>query len=179
MTLPSSEQFKQIVEVLRSGDSTTAQAQGDLVEFLAYSGLRIDEARQVTWDDIDFVKGQIYVKPSKSDHDRYVPMLSAMRDLLQRMQAVPRFSRSTERQAGNFVLASTEVYDELTAACVRVGAPHVSHHDLRHLFATKCIESNIDIPTVSRWLGHVDGGVLAMRVYGHLRQEHSRRWLQG
>jgi hypothetical protein len=31
----------------------------------------------------------------------------------------------------------------------------------------------VDIPTVSRWLGHSDGGALAMRTYGHLRQEHS------
>jgi hypothetical protein len=31
----------------------------------------------------------------------------------------------------------------------------------------------VDIPTVSRWLGHLDGGVLAMKVYGHLRREHS------
>ena len=45
--------------------------------------------------------------------------------------------------------------------------------DLRHLFATRCIESRVDIPTVSRWLGHSDGGALAMRVYGHLRNSHS------
>ncbi len=31
----------------------------------------------------------------------------------------------------------------------------------------------MDIPTVSRWLGHKDGGALAMKRYGHLRQEHS------
>ena len=30
---------------------------------------------------------------------------------------------------------------------------------------TSCIESGVDIPTVSRWLGHRDGGALAMRVY--------------
>jgi len=45
---------------------------------------------------------------------------------------------------------------------------------LRHLFATRCIESAVDIPTVSRWLGHKDGGALAMRTYGHLRDEHSQ-----
>jgi hypothetical protein len=28
-------------------------------------------------------------------------------------------------------------------------------------------------PTVSRWLGHKDGGALAMKTYGHLRREHS------
>ena len=42
-----------------------------------------------------------------------------------------------------------------------------------HLFATRCIESGVDIPTVSRWLGHKDGGGLAMKVYGHLRNQHS------
>jgi hypothetical protein len=31
----------------------------------------------------------------------------------------------------------------------------------------------VDIPTVSRWLGHKDGGALAMKTYGHLRGEHS------
>jgi integrase len=36
-----------------------------------------------------------------------------------------------------------------------------------------CIESGVDISTISKWLGHKDGGALAMRVYGHLRQEHS------
>jgi site-specific recombinase XerD len=45
--------------------------------------------------------------------------------------------------------------------------------DLRHLFATRCIENGVDIPTVSRWLGHQDGGALCMKTYGHLRDEHS------
>jgi hypothetical protein len=27
--------------------------------------------------------------------------------------------------------------------------------------------------SVSRWLGHKDGGALAMKTYGHLRREHS------
>ena len=41
------------------------------------------------------------------------------------------------------------------------------------LFATRCIENGVDIPTVSRWLGHQDGGALCMKTYGHLRDEHS------
>ena len=41
------------------------------------------------------------------------------------------------------------------------------------LFATRWIESGVDIPTVSRWLGHQDGGALCMKTYGHLRDEHS------
>jgi integrase len=56
--------------------------------------------------------------------------------------------------------------------------PRITHHDLRHLFATRCIESGMDIPTVAHWLGHSDGGALAMKVYGHLRREHSASMAQ-
>jgi site-specific recombinase XerD len=49
---------------------------------------------------------------------------------------------------------------------------------LRHLYATTAIESGIDIPTVAKLLGHKDGGALAMRVYGHLRQEHAKAAVQ-
>jgi integrase len=62
----------------------------------------------------------------------------------------------------------------LENACKKVGAKRLTHHDLRHLFATRCIEAGVDIPTVSRWLGHKDGGALAMKTYGHLRDEHSQ-----
>src|SRR4029077_18298391 len=68
--------------------------------------------------------------------------------------------------------------ESLTAACEAVGAHRITHHDLRHLFATRCIESGVDIPTVSRWLGHKDGGALAMKTYGHLRDQHSTAMAQ-
>jgi integrase len=61
----------------------------------------------------------------------------------------------------------------MTRAAKKTGMARITHHDLRHFFATVCIESGVDIPTVSRWLGHKDGGALAMRTYGHLRREHS------
>lgn len=63
-------------------------------------------------------------------------------------------------------------------ACKRLGLPHFHHHDFRPLFATTCLEAGVDLPTVARWLGHKDGGALAMRVYGHLRQEHSFRQIK-
>jgi len=33
-------------------------------------------------------------------------------------------------------------------------------------------------PDVSRWLGHKDGGALATKTYGHLRNEHSQQVAQ-
>jgi integrase len=66
-----------------------------------------------------------------------------------------------------------ECQKSLDRACKKVGANRITHHDLRHLFATRCIESGVDVPTTSRWLGHKDGGALAMKTYGHLRREHN------
>ena len=66
-----------------------------------------------------------------------------------------------------------ECQNAINSACKKLGIARFTHHDLRHLFATLCIESGVDIPTVSRWLGHKDGGALAMKVYGHLRDQHS------
>jgi integrase len=71
-----------------------------------------------------------------------------------------------------------ECEKSLTRACKLAKVARITHHDLRHLFATRCIESGVDIPTVSRWLGHSDGGALAMKVYGHLRREHSASMAQ-
>ncbi len=68
----------------------------------------------------------------------------------------------------------TKVFRQATdSATQKLGIARITHHGLRHLFATSCIESGVDVPTVSRWLGHKDGGALAMKTYGHLRDEHS------
>jgi len=73
------------------------------------------------------------------------------------------------------VMQVFECQKSIDRAAKLVGVKRITHHDLRHLFATRCIEAGVDIPTVSRWLGHQDGGALCMKTYGHLRDEHSQR----
>ena len=95
-------------------------------------------------------------------------MIEPARELLQRM-AGQRNSHSPME----FVLKVREAQKAMDRAFAELAMARFTHHDLRHYFATICIESGVDIPTVARWLGHKDGGVLAMRIYGHLRNEHS------
>ena len=71
------------------------------------------------------------------------------------------------------IMRVNECQKSMDRAAKIVGMERITHHDLRHFFATICIESGVDIPTVSRWMGHKDGGGLAMKVYGHLRDEQS------
>lgn len=174
LELPNGQQFKRIVELIRNAGSATSEGCGDLVEFLAYSGLRATEAIGIRWTDVDFDQGSIYVAPGKTGQARYAPLLDSMRDLLERIQAEPRWFRAEDRRKAGFILSVAECEKALTSACKKAGTHRITRHDLRHLFATRCIESGVDIPTVSKWLGHRDGGGLAMRTYGHLRQEHSQ-----
>jgi integrase len=178
LELPTREQFHQIVQHVRKSGHRTAKDAGDTIEFLAYSGCRIGEAKRVTWGDCDMGKGELQIKGdpktgTKNWAIRRVPLIPALKALLVGM----RSERATEAKTG-LVLRVFDVRGSLSEACKGVKGPHLTHHDLRHLFATVGIESSVDVPTVSRWLGHKDGGALAMKIYGHLRDEHSRESAQ-
>ena len=174
MTLPEPEQFDAIVKTVETAGAGQSKDCADLVRFLAFSGCRISEAKQVTWADVDFERGEMRIHNAKrskttSAHNlRFVPIITAMRDLLERLH------RQQNPKPTDRVCVLGECEKSLTNACKKVGVSRITHHDLRHLFATRCIEAGVDIPTVSRWLGHVDGGALAMKVYGHLRRAHSQ-----
>lgn len=180
LELPTREQFPLIVAAVRQSGAWCAADCGDLVEFLAFSGCRITEAGNVKWSDIDGKAGSIRIhgnedNGTKNWESRSVPILPAMQDLLDRLSTRDRIPRDPLRRGKNFVLNVTECRKALQNACEKVGAKRISHHDLRHLFTTRAIECGCDIPTLSRWLGHKDGGALLMKTYGHLRDSHSQQ----
>lgn len=165
--LPNRTQFTQIIAHIRS-EHRWGRAAGDLVEGLAYSGMRKGEAKKFCAGHVDFEKNLLTIFGEKTENSlRVIPMTSDFRGLMLRMFAGQRPAHD-ER-----VFHAASAMASLTRACRAVGVPRMTHHDLRHLFATTCIESGVDIPTVSGWLGHADGGALAMKTYGHIRPEHS------
>lgn len=174
--IPTKEQFKNLVAAIRESDGRLgsqrqAKDGADLVELLAFSGCRIHEAASIKWSDVDFEKGSVRVTGgeygTKNHEARTVPMTAALQALLLRLQS------DRQPQPEDYVSPIDSAKKCLQTACKRLDYPQFTHHDFRHFFATTCIEAGVDIPTVSRWLGHKDGGALAMKVYGHLRQEHS------
>jgi integrase len=173
LELPSREQFLRFVDEIRTAGAGQSKDCANLVRLLAYSGLRIGEAKYITWADADFARRQLHVRGdpqtgTKNGEMRYVPMIPE----LERMLTELRAERPNE-PATTTVMRVFECQNSMTHAAAKIGMKRITHHDLRHLFATICIESGVDIPTVSRWLGHKDGGALCMKTYGHLRQDHS------
>jgi integrase len=173
LELPSSEEFAAVVKSVREEGAWCSKQCGDLIEFLAFTGCRLNEAKHVKWSDIQGDGLWIHGGDSgtKNHESRFVPINPNLRALLVDLRENPRYYRG---ERGNFVLAVAECQKAIDAACKRLDMKRFTHHDLRHLFATKCIESGVDVPTVSRWLGHKDGGALLMKTYSHLLQAHSQ-----
>ena len=173
IALPSIDKFNALLAEMRNGHSRYSLHCADFAAGLAFSGCRVGEAREVSWRDVDFETGEIVVRGdvntgTKNWELRRVPLIPDARTLFERMR-----SERAGEPLDVKVFRVRECQKALDRACKKVGAERITHHDLRHLFATRCIESGVDIPTVSRWLGHKDGGALAMKTYGHLRREHS------
>lgn len=178
LELPSREQFLRFVGAIRTAGARQSKDCANLVLFLAYSGVRIGEAGNATWADVNFARHELHVRgdkdtATKNGETRYVPMIPELEKMLTELRA----ERPNEASSAT-VMRVFECQNSMTHAAEKVGMKRITHHDLRHLFATICIESGVDIPTVSRWLGHKDGGALCMKTYGHLRQEHSQAQAQ-
>ena len=161
----SLEQIEKVIDSIRGQGKAFSDEAADFVGVLAFSGLRVGQVRALKAQDVG-AKSLIVregVTGSKGAAARVIPMNRLLEPLLRRRVAAgfdSLFVMLTPRNA-------------LNNATKRLGYPKQRVHDLRHFFATYCIEQGVDIPTVSRWLGHKDGGMLAMRTYGHLRDEHS------
>jgi integrase len=173
LELPSQTKFAELVNFVESIRVGRTKSCANLMRFLAFGGFRKGEAERVTWADCDFEKENIRVKGdadtgTKNWEVRTVPMIPEMKTLLEKLRA-----ERPDAKPKDAVMLVSECQGALNNGCRAVGVARITHHDLRHLFATRCIESGVDIPTVARWLGHKDGGALAMKVYGHLRDDHS------
>jgi integrase len=173
LVLPSTETFLRLLEVVRTSGAGCARGCGDFLEGLAVTGARLRDAGALEWRDLDFGAGEIVLRGdaetgTKSWSVGRIPMIPRARALFERM----RSERSNEPQTAK-VFRVRESQKAIDSACRKLGIERFTHHDLRHFFATTCIESGVDVPTVSRWLLHKDGGALAMKTYGHLRREHS------
>ena len=109
------------------------------------SGCRRSEAIALTWEDIDFDNKTIHIKGTKTVlSDRYIPLFKDCEDLLLKMQ---KKNNSTTGKV--FKHRADYLTKEFKKLC-----PTHKLHDLRHTFATRCLECGINIKVVQKWLGH-------------------------
>lgn len=168
--IPSREQFTILVKTLRGLD-IRYQPAADLIELLAFSGMRKGEANAFRLADVDFGRGNFVVTGgevgTKNHEARVVPLFPALRDFLERLQ------RERPVLPSGALVPIADAKNALDTACKLNGFPHFTHHSMRHFFVSNAIEKGVDFKTIAAWVGHKDGGLLVAKTYGHLRDTHS------
>ena len=170
ITIPTREQFTSLVEAIRRAD-IRAKPAGDLVELLGYSGMRLGEAVNLMWGEVDWERNSFTITGGErgtKNHDiRVVPLFPAMRELLVRLRG------SESRLPADRVIPIENAKSAIITACRKANLPSFMHHSLRHYFCSNAIEAGVDFKVIAGWLGHKDGGYLVAKTYGHLRDAHS------
>jgi integrase len=176
--LPNQQDFQRLLTYLDRNPYPQIQAAARFIRLLASTGCRKSEAAKIEWRHVDFEGGQLTVQGDavygpKNWKPRTIPLFPELKTFLQ-----AEFSRQKPKTVEKTVAEVKEASGTLAKACKELGLRKLRHKDLRDLFATRCIEQGVDIPTIANWLGHSDGGALLMSTYAHLRQTHSLKMAQ-
>ncbi|MGI8786985.1 MAG: tyrosine-type recombinase/integrase [Pyrinomonadaceae bacterium] len=123
-----------------------------IVVVALHTGLRRGEIFNLKWFDVDFTRGFVQVRESKSDKKRIVPMNRTVRMLLGGLKRTSEFvfpSPRTGRRLDNIKKGFRRAADEASIGDFRF-------HDLRHTAATRMADAGADAFTLMKILGHSD-----------------------
>lgn len=123
-----------------------------IVQIALNTGLRRGEIFDLKWFDLDFGRGLIQVRVSKSSRKRLVPMNETVRSLLNSLEKTSEFvfpSPKTNRRLNQIKTSFRKAVD-------KAGLEDFRFHDLRHTAASRMAAAGADPFTLMKILGHSD-----------------------
>ena len=153
-----------------------------------YTGLRLGELLALEWRNVNLKTGIITVEKSchfgKDSCGNYSRIAekpktrSSCRIIPLTRQLITLLSKLKKAAATPYVIevkgkpANMRTYQYSFAVLLkRLNIPHRGFHTLRHTFATRAIESGMDVRTLADILGHKDPKITLQR-YAHSLMEH-------
>jgi len=136
-----------------------------ILSFLYYAGLRLDEVRNLKWADLDVDRKIIHLKAAKGEkerivffHDNLIASLngdhSSAGELLFLSNLKKKYHKRTIEVIVKSVAAKSGIKKKVTP------------HTLRHSFATHLLEAGVDIRYIQCLLGHKD--LKTTQIYTHV-----------
>ena len=143
-----------------------------ILSLLYYAGLRLNEAINLRWEDIDFERRVIHIKMGKGGKDRVVflheKLAQNLKNLGIRKWGLVLISDKEKRYNGR----SVQEIVKMAAKRAKINK-RVTPHTLRHSFATHLLESGADIRYIQYLLGHKD--LKTTQIYTHIANKDIKR----
>jgi integrase/recombinase XerC len=179
--LPSFLLQKEIENILQQFDKNDPLQSRNLalIELLYSSGLRISEALQLNYQDINVNRGSVRVI-GKGNKERVVPVggkaVQAIRNYLRLRNLIceNHAERALFLTKSGKRLNPVDAYRIVNKA-LKIGSEsnQKSPHVLRHTFATHLLDNGADIQSVSEMLGHAS--LSTTQVYTHVSVERLKK----
>lgn len=179
---------KQIEQAVRDGEKPYMLG----VLICLYTGLRIGELLALEWSDIDFSNGTLMVDktchyginqngqfgrivdtPKTETSIRLIPLPKQLIPLMKEHKKIP--SKLVISKNGEGI--SNRTYQRNFESLLKsLNLKHRGFHALRHTFATRALESGIDVKTLSELLGHKSPAV-TLKKYAHTFLIHKKEMM--
>ncbi|MFD2757065.1 tyrosine-type recombinase/integrase [Gulosibacter faecalis] len=165
----------------RAVNESDGQVSYTLVQFLAYTGLRINEACALDWRDVDLHKRRVRVRstwtvdktgkrvigPPKGWERRTVPLPAHVVALLEATERKDRVGWVFKSPRGE-ALDDKNWRNRVWAPAIReVGLDGFTIHGLRHTAVSNAIAAGADVKLIQLMCGH-KSATMTLDVYGHL-----------
>ncbi len=161
--------------VLQTLESSSEPNTEILFHLLYGGGLRVSEACNLKWNNIDRERGNIRVL-GKGGKERMVVLPSRSIAVLQQ-RFKSEMPSPTSYLWGNQALNPRTAYQMIRDLGGKAGLTHRLHpHALRHSFATHLLSSGANLRTLQELLGHQS--LQATQKYTHLGMDHLARVME-
>lgn len=134
-----------------------------------YTGMRRGEIFNLKWFDVDFNRGLIQIRESKSGKKRVVPINVTIKMLLDDLKPKSEYVFPSPKTGGKL----DNIKRSFRRAVTEAGIEDFRFHDLRHTAATRMADAGADTFTLMKILGHSDIRMTAR--YAHATDAALRR----
>lgn len=158
-----------------------------------YTGLRIGELLSLEWKDIDFENGLLtvnktchYCKDNAGQYGRIIdtPKTESSKRIIPiPKQIIPVIKAHKKKSDSPLVISrkgnviSIRTYQRNFEVLLKeLGIAHRGFHALRHTFATRAIESGMDVKSLSEILGH-QSPMITLKRYAHSLLKHKKEMM--
>ncbi|MGY2048854.1 tyrosine-type recombinase/integrase [Methylobacterium sp. JK268] len=167
------ERYLTIAEIEKLLDAPAAPHIKNAIHLMLATGARVGAVLELTWDRVDFERGQINLRTSDTGPRKgraIVPMNAGLRAVLSKARGEALSDYVIEWAGGQVASIKTG----FNAAVKSAGLDSVSPHVLRHTAAVHMVEAGVPMAEVAQMLGHSNTAVTE-RVYGRFSPTHLRR----